>query len=139
VRTIQVSEGTYAAIWAAWREGDEGEEGVLRRVLGMATKSAVRAATTGKGRSHIDARYGVEFPEGFEIFRIFKGKERSAVVQDGNWMADNNRLATSLNQLSRHIGAPTENAWLGWNYKDGEKVRPVADLRDPSKIRRRVV
>jgi hypothetical protein len=136
MRTIQVSQGTYAAIWANWKEGDDGEEGVIRRLIGLKEKSAPKSPT---GKGYRDARYGVEFPEGFEIFRTYKGRERRAVVQNGLWMADNNRLAASLNQLSGHIGAPTENAWLGWMYKDGERTRPIADLRDPSKVRRRVI
>jgi hypothetical protein len=135
MRTIQVSENTYAAIWANWREGDEGEEGVIRRSLGL--KKSPEMPAKRSGRPYIDGRYGVEFPEGFEIFRVFKGKERRAVVQNGHWMADNNRLATSLNQLSAHIGAPTENAWMGWYYLDGSQKRLIAELRDPAKIRRR--
>ena len=136
MRTIQVSEATYAALWAKWREGDDGEEGVLRRLLGVQSKSA--AETNAKKIGYRDNRYGVEFPEGFEIFRVFKGKEYRAVAEGGLWrQTHNNRLVSSLNQMSSHIGAPTENAWTGWNYKDGERIRPIADLRDPSKVRRR--
>jgi len=136
MRAIQISDGTYAALWSKWRDGDDGEEGVIRRLLGLSSDRAPPKAKTGKV-GYRDNRYGVEFPEGFGIFRTFKGQIRKAVAQDGGWMADNNRFASSLNMLSKHIGAPTENAWLGWQYRDGERVRPIADLRDPAKVRRR--
>lgn len=135
MRTIQVSEGTYAALWSKWREGDNGEEGILRRLIGLESNVA-DSKSNGKSGFR-DSRYGVEFPEGFEIFRTFKGQHRSAVVKGGGWTTDNNRRSYSLNQLSKWIGAPTENAWLGWHYRDGDKIRPIADLRDPSKVRRR--
>lgn len=137
MRTIQVSDPTYAALWAAWREGDDGEEGVIRRLLGVETKTSSAASSSAKG--YRDPRYGVEFPVGFEIFRTYKGRHFRAVVKENGLFHNTttNRTATSLNQLSGHIGAPTENAWLGWQYLDGDKTRPIADLRDQSKVRRR--
>ena len=138
MRTIQVSEGTYAALWSRWKEGDDDEEGILRRLLELTIAAPVgNRKETGVGFR--DARYGVEFPQGFEIFRVFKGKQYRAVADSGIWrQPDANRVARSLNVLSAQVGAPTENAWLGWHYLDGKKERPIADLRDPSKVRRRV-
>lgn len=139
MRTIQVSEGTYAAIWAKWKEGDDGEEGVIRRVFGLETAPAAKSIN-GKTSGFRDERYGVEFPEGFTIFRTFKGQKRAATVTGRNWMLDNGRLVTSLNKLSAYVGAPTENAWMGWNYQDEKgETRPISDLRDPSLVRKRVI
>ncbi len=137
MRTIQVSEGTYAAIWSKWQEGDGSEEDIIRRYFLPGHKtSALPKELNGKGFR--DDRYGVEFPEGFEIFRTYKGREYRATVKDGLWYrADINRVVASLNALSAQIGARTENAWMGWHYKDGERTRPIADLRDQSRVRRR--
>lgn len=134
MRTIQVSDPTYAAIWAAWREGDDGEEGVIRRLLNV---KAQPPKGDGKKIGHKDKRYGVEFAEGFRIFRIREGKERFAVAQGGGWLLDNNRWAPSLNQLSAFVGAPTENAWVGWFYMDGDTKRRIDSLRDENKVSRR--
>lgn len=138
VRTIQLSDATYAALWAKWQEGDEGEEGVLRRLLGV--KKAVPNQRPPNGGGYRDARSGMHFPEGFEIFRTFKGKEYRAVVEEGLWFNKTlNRAASSLNQLSAKIGAPTENAWYGWYFKDGDKDRLINELRDPKIVRKRVI
>jgi hypothetical protein len=137
MRSLQLSDSTYAALWAKWEEGDDGEEGVLRRILGLQGKPV--PAANGNGKPYRDPRYGVEFPPGFEIFRTYKGKEYRAVVKENGLFHNitTNRTATSLNQLSGHIGAPTENAWLGWNFQNGSRARPIAELRDPGKIKRR--
>lgn len=136
MRTIQVSDATYAVIWARWKEGDAGEEGIIRRVFGV-EDAPRRIEPCNKKIGYRDSRSGVEFPTGFKIFRVFKGKERWAVAENDGWMADNNRWASSLNKLSAHIGAPTENAWVGWYYMDGSEKRLIAELRDPSRITRR--
>lgn len=138
VRAIQLSDSTYAALWAKWEEGDDGEEGVIRKLLGLKDKPVAAAPAEGQGKGLTDARFGVFFPEGFEIFRVFKGREVKAVVRDGIWFnITTNRVATSLNQLSAHIGAPTENAWRGWYYKKGEKSLLIDTLRDRNKVGRR--
>jgi hypothetical protein len=134
MRTLEVGESTYAAIWAAWKEGDDGEEGVIRRLLGLKISGSNGDR---KKTGFRDKRYGVEFPEGFRIFRTFKGKDYWAIAQNGVWVRENNRHVPSLNQLSAQIGAPTENAWTGWHYDTGEGVAPIATLRDPARVRRR--
>ena len=81
-------------------------------------------------------RYGVEFAEGFEIFRSYLGKEYRAKAVAGSWMLqETGDMYPSLNELSRAIGAKTENAWVNWFHVDetGER-RPVSVLRDHSKI-----
>ena len=139
MRTFQVSDGTFAAVWSRWQEGDTNEDDILRRVLGVA-KASVAAECVNDADGAIgyrDQRYGVEFPKGFEIFRTFKGRGRHAKARNGGWISDDNHFFRSLNQLSAHVGAPTENAWMGWNYRDGNRARPISDLRDPSKVQHR--
>lgn len=139
MRTIPVSDGTYAAIWSKWQEGDSGEDSILRRILGLSkVATSPRAVTGDDAAGYLDERYGVSFRRGFEIFRTFKGQHRRAIAQNGGWKAEDGAFLSSLNQLSAHIGAPTENAWVGWNYMDDGRVRPIADLRDPTKVRRRI-
>lgn len=44
----------------------------------------------------------------------------------------------SLNELSKAIGAKTENAWVNWFYIDPNGDRaPISTLRDHAKIIRR--
>jgi hypothetical protein len=101
-------------------------------------KPAVPAAASTQGKGFTDGRFGVFFPEGFEIFRVFKGNEIKAVVRDSLWYrADINRVSNSLNQLSAQIGAPTENAWRGWYYRQGDKSLLIDTLRDRNKITKR--
>jgi hypothetical protein len=141
MRTIQVEDSTYAALWAKWQPGDASEEAVIRRLLGLKADKPSKPGKGDGGRMGFhDARYGVKFPEGFEIFRVFKGKEYRARATGGIWMRDDvNRSADSLNRLSAQIGAPTENAWTGWYYMDGTKQRLISHLRDPAKVRMRAL
>ena len=138
VRTIQVSDSTYAALWAKWEDGDDGEEGIIRKLLHLKDKPVLALSEEGKGKGFTDTRVGVFFPEGFEIFRVYKGREIRAVVRDGLWYnVTSNRVVISLNQLSANIGAPTENAWRGWYYKKGDRSLLIDDLRDRNKINHR--
>ncbi len=69
-----------------WEEGDDGEEGIIRKLLQLKNKPATMdVAAEGQGKGFRDARFGVFFPEGFKIFRVFKGRELKAVVRDGLW------------------------------------------------------
>ncbi len=91
------------------------------------------------GTGFYDRRYDVHFPEGFEIFQTYFGKEYRARATGGTWLLLNNgKRYGSLNGLSQSIGTKTENAWVSWLFtaRDGQP-KPVSDLRDPSKIHRR--
>jgi hypothetical protein len=136
MRTIQVSTDVFAAIWKAQQEGETSENTILGRLL----KVTPSEPKTGKGGVGFrDSRYGVEFPEGFEIFRTYLGKDYRARATAGCWMLlESGDLYPSLNELSRAIGAKTENAWVNWFYVDpnGDRV-PVSTLRDHAKIIRR--
>jgi hypothetical protein len=139
VRTIQVSDATYAAIWARWKEGDDGEDGILRREFGVkGSRPEASERAGGRGRvGYRDNRYGVEFEEGFSVFRTYKGHDYRAIAEKDGWTLSDGRRANSLNILSSLIGAATENAWMGWYFQDGSKKRLIAELRDQEKITRR--
>jgi hypothetical protein len=137
MRTIQISTEVFAAIWKARREGEPSEDAILTRLLKVETGRE----TSGQHRDigYRDPRYGVEFPEGFEIFRSYLGKDRRARAVGGNWTElETGKRYPSLNELSRGIGAKTENAWINWFYLDERGNRsPVSVRRDASKIIRR--
>ena len=77
------------------------------------------------------AKFDLELPQGFEIFRTHRGTEYRAQVTDGHWKLTNNGNAyATLNQLSLATSGNTENAWRNWYFqgKDGrsylvEKLR----------------
>ena len=146
VRTIQVSMDTFAAIWADRRVGENSEDAILRRKFNIeAVPMDVQHASASDDRrpsrigiGYYDRRFGVQFAEGFEIFRTYKGAAYSAKATSGRWLLMNTGdLYASLNSLSKTIGAH-EDAWGGWRYrdKDGE-VHPIGALRDANKITRR--
>jgi hypothetical protein len=137
VRTIQVTTDVFAAIWKDQISGEQTENDILARKFGLAAK---RAPKTGKGgQGFRDQRYGVEFAEGFEIFRTYLGKDYRAVATAGCWkLKETGDMYPSLNELSRAIGAKTENAWVNWFYVDenGDRAQ-LSVLRDHNKIVRR--
>jgi hypothetical protein len=58
-----------------------------------------------------------------------------AQVEQGAWRLNGDEAAlSSLNELSRAIGAKTENAWQNWLFNTEEGPRPVSALRDPTRI-----
>ena len=129
-RTINVSTATFAAIWGNRKEGEETEDIILQRILGCTT-SEIAPPTSGR-TGFADARNGVTFPEGFEIFRVYKGREYRATATGGVWRrADNGRTFTSLNQLNGSIADGNENVWNGnWKYTaDDGRQRSINDLR----------
>lgn len=136
MRTVQVSTDTFAAIWAARHEGEESEDAILRRILlGRSAPSTPQSQAIG----HRDPRYGVEFDEGFEVFRTYLGREFKARAVAGSWqLQGTGAIYPTLNELSVAIGAKTENAWMNWFYLDDRGQRqPVDAKRDPTKVRRR--
>jgi hypothetical protein len=136
MRSIQVSTEVFAAIWKAQQDGEATENAILARLLKVTPKAS---KSVKEGVGFRDARYGVEFAGGFEIFRTYLGKEHRAKAVAGCWMLqETGDMYPSLNELSRAIGAKTENAWVNWFYVDENGDRaPVSVLRDHSKIIRR--
>lgn len=140
MRTIPVSTEVFSAIWAARQDGEETEDDVLRRVLGCSPK-ATETVTASSQKQGIDIpQFGVNFPEGFEIYRTYKGNEFRARVTNGEWfLLNNNRRYPSLHKLSKAVVGGRENSWNNWKYLTPEGRDALIDkLRDPSKIERRV-
>lgn len=137
MRSIQVSTDVFAAIWKAQHEGERSENEILSRLLKLTTAKTPRNGRVGAGFR--DARYGVEFAEGFEIFRTYLGRDFRAKATAGSWvLSETGDMYPSLNALSSAIGARTENAWKNWHYVDENGHRAtVSILRDHAKIIRR--
>ena len=133
-RTITISTDVFAAIWAQRQDGEDGENSILRRVLGCATLQDTKQEepeAQASGGFH-DNRNNVSFPRGFEIFRTYKRKEYRAVAQDGTWLRmDTGDLYASLNQLNASITVGNESVWNGnWKYRtDDGTSQPISALR----------
>jgi hypothetical protein len=140
MRTIQVSTEVFAAIWATRRPGEDSENDILHRVLGVhdapTPKSQAASAPGWKNN-----RFKVEVPEGFRIERNFKGVDYVAVATGGSWkLSSTGNLYPNITALSEAINTGIENVWANWSYTDSEGTRrPVSDLRDPTTIRRRSI
>ncbi|CAN0511348.1 unnamed protein product, partial [Discosporangium mesarthrocarpum] len=83
-----------------------------------------------------DRRFGVYFPEGFQIERTYRGQMYRAYIDKAHWCIEGiSGQFSTLNELSRAIGTKTENAWVNWFFinEDGDR-KPVSVLRDPKKI-----
>jgi hypothetical protein len=133
MKNIEISTDVFARIWSLRREGELTEDDVLRRVLWQGRPLQLtansEAAVDPSGKGLVDRRFGVLFPEGFEILRTYLGQQYRAQVVDGYWRLDG-RSFTSLNELSRSIGAKTENAWMNWLYRDTSgALRRASELR----------
>jgi hypothetical protein len=137
MRSIAVSTDVYARIWALREPGEETEDAILRRELSCLQSSDLdHLPEAGKRPGYYDARHRVAFPEGFEVFRTYMGEDFRAHARGGTWLLLNDGVTYgSLNELSRAIGAKTENAWVNWYFRDecGNR-RVVSDLRDPSSV-----
>ena len=137
MRTISVSTEVFAKIWFLRRPGENSEDVVLHRVLGcdeeLGNAGEPRPQAPVSGRDPIgvfDRRHGVHFPDGFEVFRVYRGRDYKACATSGNWIRSDGVSCRTLNELSRSIGARTENAWVNWFFKDKDGLRvAVASLR----------
>jgi hypothetical protein len=132
MKTIEASTDVYAAIWAARQAGEETEDAILRRLLKVPnseTRVAAPATTTIGFR---EPRFDVTLPEGFEIFRNYKGTEYRARAINGKWvLVGTGKEFDSLNKLSRATSGNIENAWRNWNFmgKDGKRHK-IEGLRN---------
>lgn len=140
-RTIPVSTDVFAAIWAKRQKGEDSEDDILRRILGISKSrkgNQSRQEPQGSG-GYLDRRNNVHFPQGFEIFRTYKRKEYRAIARDGSWMRiDTGDLYSTLNQLNTSIAAGTENVWNGnWKFMDeGGTIYSIDTLRRQQKDER---
>ncbi len=126
-RSIPISTDVYAAIWRAQQPGEETEEDILRRVLGVPSKQTP-PPTSPSRIGFSDPRFNIALPEGFEIFRTYKGTEYRAKAVDGKWLLmSTGDMHPSLNQLSRAVSGNVENAWNNWYYLDKNGKRQLVD------------
>jgi hypothetical protein len=146
MRTIPVSTGVFARIWAAREPGEETEDAILSRLLpGTKLDSERRDKPNSQHQPPaseggiLDRRSGVLFSEGFEIFRTYLGSEYQARVTGDRWLLTHNgQQCSTLNELSQAIGTKGENAWVNWLHcAPSGAPRPISELRDPNKITRR--
>jgi nitrate reductase beta subunit len=84
-----------------------------------------------------DARFGVGYPEGFEVFRRYKGQEFRAKATNGVWIrSDTGARYPSLNKLNESIAAGSEDVWRAWEFRDQNgKNRSIDELRQKSGAR----
>ena len=139
MRNIQISTDVFQAIWAARLPNEEEEDAILRRLLDITASNGDVEKADIDGKPWIDRQYGISFPHGFEMYRRRKGKELRAQVVDGKWQVNGQSvIATSINQVSKAVGAGGETGWVGWNYRvpSGEEKK-ISEMRDPDKIIRR--
>ena len=137
MRNVQVSVDVFQAIWAARQPGEDDEDTILSRLLGVGGVQAI--PKTAGVKPWIDRQYGVTFDHGFEMFRRRKGKEFRARVIDANWHINGQPVdAKSINEVSKAVGAEGENGWVGWNFRSSSgEAKKISDLRDPDQIIRR--
>lgn len=123
MRTISISTDVFAAIWARRQPGEDTEDAILRGVLGLSGSSQEPPpSATGGFR---DDRNGVTFPEGFEIFRVYKGREYRARATANAWLLlSDMRSYPSLHKLSSAVVSGNENSWQNWkcHLPDGREA-----------------
>ena len=128
-RTVNFSVDTFAAIWRLQQPGEDSEDAILRRVLKVPVDASTKADKGPSKSDKIgfrDPRFSIELPEGFEIFRTYRGTDYRATAKDGKWLlAHTGKSYPSLNQLSRAIGAKVENAWNNWYFTGADGKRQL--------------
>jgi hypothetical protein len=124
---IVIDEAVEATLWRDRQAVDQSLNAVLRRRLGLAPLDQRLEARP----VVLVERTGVRFVAGFEIFRLYKGREYRAQAVDGGWLlVQTGEVFASLNKLSRGIGTGIENAWNYWRYIDASGVpQLLATLR----------
>jgi hypothetical protein len=146
MKTIPVSNALYGAIWSRATEDDKSEEDILWRILRVQGEPAAALVpfqtyypNPNEQTGFIDSRFGVRFPQGFKIFRTYKGQDYRATASNGRWDLEGHVTPyESLAALSAAVGAKTENAWTGWRYMDEKgQAHFVDELRNPSTVKPR--
>lgn len=139
MRNINLSTDVYAAIWSKRQPGEETEDAILRRlfdVTGSATAPSEPVPKLVNGAGFKDDRNGVQFAEGFEIYRNYKGTTYRARATKGRWLLLNtNTPYSSLHKLSTAVVNGPENAWFAWRCQlPGGREGPINGLRDQSRV-----
>ncbi|MCW5691754.1 MAG: hypothetical protein KIT48_05270 [Pseudolabrys sp.] len=131
MKTVALETDTFAAVWADRRPGEETEDAIIRRKFGLKSDHSEKVPRT-EVVGWTDLRTGTSVPEGFEIFRTYKGTEYRARAGNSGWLLKNTGIFyPSLNQLSRAVSGNVENAWNNWYFKNSAGVRElITKLRD---------
>lgn len=139
---LTVSHEVFFKIRSLRLNNDESEDRILSRLmtnsqLGNGNRVPNKPTTPAPG--FYDATYGLHFPEGMEIFRVYKGQRYGARVTGGRWVLDaDGQTYASLNQLSQGVIDGNENAWMFWFYRNAEgETQRIAELRDPAMVQKR--
>lgn len=139
MRPIVVSIEVFAALWARRKPGEDSENDILARLLALPRQQPMPDAglvVRERGPRHanpdggiVNTLFQVKFPQGFEIFRSYKGKEYLAVVQASRWIMEG-KAYPSLFALSQMVSDSNENPWMHWKYRDEHgQTRKISDLR----------
>ncbi len=148
-KQISVSLDTFSMIWASRIAGESSEDEVIYRVFKEFSKAKFEkkgglvgpAITEGGANIEpsdgefvgvVDQRSHTRFQAGLKILRRFKNRIFTAIAQDGYWELEERpgEKFLTLNQLSRAIGVPSENAWINWKFIDETKqLKTVNVLR----------
>ena len=90
MRPIMISTDVLAALWTRRKPGEESENDILARLLGLPRQPPVPDAALivrerGPRPPHADGgifntNFRVKFPQGFEIFRTYKGKQHKGGI-----------------------------------------------------------
>jgi hypothetical protein len=125
MRSINVDTDVYAEIWSRRLAGEHDEDAILARVLGVArSEPSPPPAQAATPIGFSDPRFDINLPEGFEIFRTYKGQGYRAKATGGRLhLLGSSQDFPSLNQLSRAVSGNVENAWRNWYFtgKDGKR------------------
>lgn len=137
-KIIEISTEVFSRLWGLRQEHEENEDEILRRILSQYA-SSIEGEMEKKIRELGITEQGVQFTEGFEVHRNYLGKSYNPRVINGAWfIPELNESFKSLNEMSRRIGAKTENAWRGWHYRDKNNISyPALKLRNPNNIRKK--
>jgi hypothetical protein len=128
-KQIDVETDVFAGIWAQHQPGEQDESAILRRILKIPPIAAAPVKSSPSGTVGItDPRFDIKLPEGFEIFRIYKGVEHRAKAIDDGWLlASNGKTYPSINQLSRAVSGNVENAWRNWYFMGSDGKRYLVE------------
>jgi hypothetical protein len=75
MRTIQISTDVFAALWASRRGNEQTEDEILRSLLKVKPPENPDTPAAKTKIGYADPRNGLQFPEGFEVFRNYLGTE----------------------------------------------------------------
>lgn len=136
MRQITVSTEVFAEIWRRHKPGQDAEDDILRAELKLPARKKESQSVSADEGGFTDHKFNVTVSKGFEIFRIYKGREYRALASGGKWVLSSNNISyLSLNKLSRAVTNGPENAWVNWKFRDKSGTEKLIDtLRSSDKV-----